>query len=79
MALVSVRAYLFTMELIINILIVVAMAGVVVSLGLGLFSVAKGGEYSRANSNKFMRWRVGTQAAAIVFLTIGFIYKATHH
>ncbi len=66
------------MDLIINILIVVAMAGVVVSLGLGLFSVAKGGEYSRMNSNKFMRWRVWTQAAAVLFLTLGFWYKATH-
>jgi hypothetical protein len=66
------------MDLIINILIVVAMAAVVVSLGLGVFSVAKGGEYSRANSNRFMRWRVGTQACAVVMLTIGFIYKAHH-
>jgi hypothetical protein len=66
------------MDLIINILIVVAMTGVVVSLGLGLFSVAKGGEYSRLNSNKFMRWRVWTQAAAVGLLTIGFIYKAHH-
>ena len=66
------------MDLIINILIVVAMTGVVVSLGLGLFSVAKGGDYSRNNSNKFMRWRVMTQAAAVIMLTIGFWYKATH-
>jgi len=66
------------MDLIINILIVVALAAVLASLGMGLFSVAKGGEYSRANSNKFMRWRVGTQAAAVVMLTIGFIYKAHH-
>jgi hypothetical protein len=64
------------MDLIINILIVVAMTGVVVSLGLGLFSVAKGGEYSLKNSNKFMRWRVWTQAIAVGLLTIGFIYKA---
>jgi hypothetical protein len=66
------------MELIINILIVVAMAGVLLSLGLGLFSLAKGGEYSRNNSNKFMRWRVAAQALAVLFLTIGFIYKASH-
>jgi hypothetical protein len=66
------------METIINILIVVSMAAVLVSLGLGLFSLAKGGDYSRDNSNKFMRWRVASQALAIVFLTIGFLYKATH-
>jgi hypothetical protein len=66
------------MDLIINTLIVVSLAAVLASLGLGLFSVAKGGEYSRANSNKFMRWRVGTQAVAVIMLTIGFIYKANH-
>ena len=78
MAFRRIQAYLFPMDLIINTLIVVAMIGVVVSLGLGLFSVVKGGEYSRANSNKFMRWRVATQACAVVMLTIGFIYKAHH-
>ena len=66
------------MDLIINILICISLAAVLASLGMGLFSVAKGGEYSRANSNKFMRWRVGTQAVAVVMLTIGFIYKASH-
>ncbi len=66
------------MDLIINILIVVSMAAVLVSLGLGLFSLAKGGEYSRQNSNKFMRWRVATQFLAVIFLTLGFVYKATH-
>jgi hypothetical protein len=66
------------MDVIINIMIVLALAAVVVSLGFGLFSVAKGGEYSRLNSNKFMRWRVASQACAVVMLTIGFIYKASH-
>ena len=72
------RRYVTPMELIINILIVLAMAGVLVSLGLGLFSVAKGGEYAQKNSNRFMRWRVGTQAVAVVLLTIGFLYKCAH-
>jgi hypothetical protein len=66
------------MEMIINVLIVISMAAVLMSLGLGLFSLAKGGEYGRANSNKFMRWRVASQAVAIVLLTVGFIYKASH-
>lgn len=66
------------MDIIINIMIVVSMAAVVVSLGLGLFSLAKGGEFARANSNRFMRWRVASQFVAIGFLTIGLVYKATH-
>jgi hypothetical protein len=62
----------------IDILICVAMAAVVASLALGLFSVVKGGDFSLKYSNKFMRWRVWTQAAAVLLLTLGFWYKATH-
>jgi hypothetical protein len=51
----------------------------VASLALGLFSVVKGGEFSLKYSNTFMRWRVTTQAVAIVLLTLGFWYKAAHH
>ena len=39
----------------------------------------RGGDYGRENSNKWMRRRVFTQAIAIGLITIGFIYKATHH
>jgi hypothetical protein len=78
MAKVSRADYVTGMDIVINVLIVVAMAGVLVSLGLGLYSVARGGDYARANSNKFMRWRVGTQFAAVILLTIGFAYKCAH-
>lgn len=67
------------MEIFINILIAVAMLAVVVSLGMGIFSMLKGGPQGGANSNKFMRYRVMSQAVAIVLITIGFIYKARHH
>jgi hypothetical protein len=70
--------YLTRMEIVINVLIVLAMAGVLVSLGLGLYSVARGGEYAQKNSNRFMRWRVGTQFVAVVLLTLGFVYKCAH-
>ncbi len=70
--------YVTAMEIVINVLIVLAMAGVLVSLGLGLYSVARGGEYAQRNSNKFMRWRVGTQFVAVALLTIGFLYKCAH-
>ena len=46
---------------------------------MGMVAMARGGDYAAANSNKFMRWRVMTQAVAVVMLIIGFIYKASHH
>ena len=67
------------MGVFIDILIGVAMLAVVASLGLGIFSFLKGGEVGRANSNKFMRYRVMSQAVAIVLITIGFMYKMGHH
>ena len=72
-------AYLDRMGVIIDILIAVAMLAVVASLGLGIFSFLKGGEMGRENSNRFMRYRVMSQAVAIILITIGFAYKATHH
>ena len=67
------------MGVFIDILIAVAMLAVVISLGLGIYAFLKGGETGRENSNKFMRYRVMSQAVAIVLITIGFIYKANHH
>lgn len=67
------------MELIINIVIGLAMLAVLASLFMGFYAMMRGGAYGQANSNKFMRYRVATQAVAVIALTIGFIYKATHH
>lgn len=66
------------MEIIINIAIALAMLAVLASLFMGFYTVIRGGEYARLNSNKFMRYRVVTQAVAIAVLTIGFIYKMSH-
>lgn len=67
------------MGVIIDILIAIAMLAVVASLVLGVYSFLKGGETGRANSNKFMRYRVMAQGLAIVLITIGFMYKMAHH
>ncbi len=67
------------MGVFIDILIAVAMLAVVASLGMGIFSFLRGGEADRANSNKFMRYRVMSQAVAIVLITLGFMYKMGHH
>lgn len=66
------------MELIINIVIALAMLAVLASLFAGFYTVMRGGEFARQNSNKFMRYRVATQAVAVGALAIGFLYKMTH-
>lgn len=56
------------MERLFNILIPVALAGVLVSLGVGLFALFRGGEFGRSYSNKLMRLRVLMQAIAVALL-----------
>ena len=59
-----------------DILILVALLAVVITLGLGFYSLYRGGEYGRAHSNKFMRWRVALQFVAILLILLGFY---VHH
>lgn len=66
------------MDLFFNIAIPVALLAVLATLFMGFYAVMRGGEYGLANSNKFMRYRVITQAVAIAIITLGFIYKASH-
>lgn len=66
------------MGLFIDIMILVALLAVLGSLAMGMVALARGGDYAAANSNRFMRWRVMTQAVAVILLVIGFIYKAAH-
>ena len=66
------------MGLFIDILIALAMLAVLGSLFMGLVAMARGGDYAAANSNRFMQWRVKTQAVAIILLLIGFWYKSQH-
>ncbi len=51
-----------------DVLIYAALAAVSLVLAMGLFSLFRGGEFGRSNSNKLMRLRVLTQAVAIVIL-----------
>jgi len=60
-----------------DILIIVAIAAVTITLGFGLYSLFRGGEYARTNSNKLMRLRVGLQAVAVILLVVGMMWKAT--
>ena len=60
------------------ILIPVSLAAVLITLGLGVYSLARGGEYARKHSNKLMRWRVGLQFVAVVILVAAFWWTGTH-
>lgn len=59
-----------------DILIIVAIAAVTITLGFGLHSLFRGGDYARTNSNKLMRLRVGLQALAVILLVVGMMWKA---
>ncbi len=63
---------------IIDILILIAVAGVAITLGLGLYNLQRGGEGAGVRSNKLMRWRVALQAVAVLLLMIGMWLKRTH-
>ena len=61
-----------------NILILIAIAAVTITLGIGVFTLYRGGESARSNSNKLMRLRVVLQAVAVLLLIGGMWWKATH-
>ncbi|WEK40778.1 MAG: twin transmembrane helix small protein [Candidatus Brevundimonas colombiensis] len=60
-----------------DLLIVAAIVAVTITLGLGLYSLFRGGDYARTHSNRLMRLRVGLQAVAVLLLVIGMMWKAT--
>lgn len=59
----------------IDIMIAIAVAAVVITLGMGLYTLYRGGDYARQRANKFMRWRVALQAVAIVLILVGLFIK----
>ncbi|MDH5722829.1 MAG: twin transmembrane helix small protein [Alphaproteobacteria bacterium] len=53
-------------------LAVIAMVLVVVALFIGLFSMAKGGEFNKKYGNKLMQARVILQGIALAFIAIAY-------
>ncbi len=51
-------------------LIPVGLAVTAVILGVGIYSLAKGGTFARENSNKLMRMRVMAQAVTIALMML---------
>ena len=63
------------MENLFDILILIAIAAVAITLGLGIYSLYRGGDFARSHSNKLMRLRVALQALAIILLVAGMWWK----
>jgi hypothetical protein len=61
-----------------DILIPAAVLAVAATLGVGIYSLYRGGDFGRSYSNKLMRLRVVLQAVAIVVLCAGLWWKQTH-
>ena len=57
-------------------LIPIAMLATAAILGVGIYSLAKGGDFAKEHSNKLMRLRVMAQAIAIALLML-FVWLST--
>jgi hypothetical protein len=51
-------------------LIPIGLAATLIILGIGIFSLAKGGAFAKKNSNKLMRLRVAAQAITIALMML---------
>jgi len=51
-------------------LMILTMAAVLASLVIGVFGMAKGGEFNKKYGNKLMRIRVFLQGGALVFFVL---------
>lgn len=56
------------MALFFGITIPLALLAVALTMGFGVYSLYRGGDFGRHWSNRLMRWRVGLQAVAVVLL-----------
>ena len=59
------------------IILALACLTVVAILALGIGSFAKGGDFSRKNSNKLMRYRIYAQAVAVALLMAFLYFRST--
>jgi len=66
------------MDTVFNTLILLAVGAVAATLGFGIYSLYRGGDFARSNSNKLMRLRVVLQGTAILLLMAGLWWKSTH-
>lgn len=55
------------------IMMMVALLATLGALGMGLFSMVKGGEYNKKNGNKIMQLRVWLQGLALLFFALAWM------
>ncbi|HEY7851761.1 MAG TPA: twin transmembrane helix small protein [Caulobacteraceae bacterium] len=60
-------------------LIPIALTLVAATLGLGIYSLFRGGDFARTWSNKLMRLRVLLQFCAILVLVAAMLWGRAHH
>jgi NADH:ubiquinone oxidoreductase subunit 6 (subunit J) len=65
------------MSVFLTVILVLAMIGVLIALGVGVVTMLKGGNPRR--SNKMMQMRVLMQAVALVALALLMMSAASHH
>ncbi len=61
------------------ILVPLALAAVALTLGVGIYSMFRGGEFSLKWSNKLMRLRVALQAVAILIIVLAIMSRGHAH
>jgi len=62
-----------------DVLIPLALTAVAVTLGIGVYSLFRGGTFGRAWSNKLMRLRVLLQAIAVVVVAAAVWWRGSAH
>ena len=67
------------MDRVFDILIPVLLLAVTATLAVGVYSLLRGGQFSRSYSNKLMRLRVLLQAIAVAVLVAAFLWRGQHH
>jgi len=66
------------MDILFRWLIPLSLAAVLVTLGVGLFALFRGGDFGRSYSNKLMRLRVVLQFIAILVLVGASVWWGRH-
>jgi hypothetical protein len=67
------------MDLALQILIPIVLIALVATLGMGMYTLYRGGEFGRTWSNRLMRLRIGLQFTAVVLLVLFVALRASHH
>ncbi len=65
------------MSTIFIVLMALAMVAVLAVMGLGMFSMAKGGEFNKKYSNKLMQARVMLQGFALLMFALAIVSSQT--